>query len=97
MDVYDVVELQKIDGAPSDEEVAVIPWYAAIASMKVVSGDQSPKHEKCSTKPVERQNLTMRMGMRRFNLPQKSVFQKGEIIYVQWLPFIYALQFRAHP
>jgi len=34
------------------------------SDMKVVSGDPDPK--RVSTSIVERQNLTMRMGMRRF-------------------------------
>jgi hypothetical protein len=64
MDV-DYAQLQKIYGAPSDEEMRRYSPARCIGSdMKVVSGNPDPKH--ISTSYVERQNLSMRMGMRRF-------------------------------
>ena len=60
--------------------------------MKVVSGDPDPKH--VSTSFVERQNLTMRMGMRRFtrltNAFSKKVENHAAMVAIHFLYYNFA-------
>jgi IS1 family transposase len=94
MDV-DYAQLQKIYGASLETETRYSPATCIGCDMKVVSGNPDPKH--VSTSYIERQNLTMRMHMRRFTRLTNGFSKKVDNhAYAVALHFMYCNFVRIH-
>ena len=95
MDV-DYAQLQKIYGAPMDEEVRrYSPARCIGCDMKVVSCNPDPRH--VSTSFVERQNLPLRMSNRRFTRLTNAFSKKiDNHAYAVALHFMYCNFVRIH-
>jgi IS1 family transposase len=94
MDV-DYAQLQKIYGASLENETRYSPAVCIGCDVKAVSGNPDPKH--VSTSYVERQNLTMRMHMRRFTRLTNAFSKKiDNHAYAVALHFMYCNFVRIH-
>jgi IS1 family transposase len=91
----DYAQLQKLYGSSLENETRYSPATCIGCEMEVVSGDPDPKH--VSTSYVERQNLTMRMHMRRFTRLTNAFSKKlDNHAYAVALHFMYCNYVRIH-
>lgn len=98
-DNIDFAMLHKIYGRPvgekSNPERKYSPDICNGIDVRVIAGDRDPK--RISTSYVERQNLTMRMGMRRFTRLTNGFSKKIEChAHAVSLNFMYYNFARAH-
>jgi IS1 family transposase len=91
MDV-DYAMLVKLYGNDAEKEVRYSPAECIGCQTAIVTGNPDPKH--ISTSYVERQNLTMRMGMRRFtrltNAFSKKVDNLGHAVAIHYMHYNFA-------
>jgi len=87
----DYAMLIKMYGKPQ-EEIRYSPSECIGTEVKKIQGNPDPKH--ISTSYVERQNLTMRMGMRRFtrltNAFSKKVENLGHAVSLHFMHYNFA-------
>jgi IS1 family transposase len=90
----DYAMLHKIYGAPLESETRYSPAKCIGSDVKTVSGTPDPKY--VSTSYVERQNLTMRMSMRRFTRLTNAFSKKSEKPRRRNLSLLHVLQLLPH-
>lgn len=91
----DYAQLHKIYGASLENEARYSPATCIGCEMKEVTGNPDPKH--VSTSFVERQNLTMRMHIRRFTRLTNAFSKKiDNHAYAVALHFMYCNYVRIH-
>jgi IS1 family transposase len=91
----DYATLVKIYGASGEPETRYSPGEVKGVAVAAITGNPDPKH--ISTSYVERQNLTMRMGMRRFTRLTNGFSKKIENhIHSVALHFMYCNFARIH-